>query len=211
MKLKKQYCRHSTSSRLYQCPIPIIGLTGGVASGKSTVAKLLRQQQLPLICADSLVKEIYQQDFIRNFVEQQYPQAITANEINFKKLREIAFSSPEERQKLETIIYQRLPEAFLSKLSPEFNFVVYDVPLLFEKKLETQIDFTICVYTHPSLQRTRLMARDQISCELAQKIIDAQMAIDEKKEKADFIIDNTETLEPLAAQITALCASLFDT
>ncbi len=80
-------------TRLYHIDIPIIGLTGGIATGKSTVSKMLIENGLPLICADSLVKEIYKDNEAKAFIRNLVPDAIINDEINFPALREHFFNS----------------------------------------------------------------------------------------------------------------------
>lgn len=197
--LKSSYITKDLSTRLYQIPVPIIGLTGGIATGKSTVADFFRRDGFAVIDADKLVKSIYQTQEALDFIALEFPSAILNGSIHFKTLRELAFGHPDSQLKIETFIYKRMPQAFLSAYQ-SFNspdLVVYDVPLLFEKNLDRLIDQSLCVYAPREIQIERLMARDQISHELAGNIISKQMGIDEKKLKADWVIDNSDGVDRL--------------
>jgi dephospho-CoA kinase len=190
------------SERLYQIPVPIVALTGGIACGKTTVAKMFIEKKIPLISADELVKEIYQEAESFEFVRKVYPAATTEGKINFSILRSAVFENIDLQSKVEEFIYQRLPEKFLEAFTkfskPEM--VVYDVPLLFEKKLESKVDQIICVYCPKEKQIERLLNRDKISLDLAQKMLQKQIDIEDKKKRSDFVIKNTLDLNHLKAE-----------
>ena len=198
-KLKSNLIKHTPETRLYQIPVPIIGLTGGIASGKSTIADFFKKENIPVIDADRLVKNIYQTIETKNFIRTNFPQAIEGNEINFKKLRELVFQDPLSKTSLENQIYQYLPSEFKKAFTSLNNplFIVYDVPLLFEKKLDPFIDLSICVYAPRKMQIERLIIRDHSTQEMAEKIIDQQIDIEEKKKHANFVIENTSNLNEL--------------
>jgi len=185
-----------SSDRLYQIPVPIIALTGGIACGKSTVAKLFKDKNIPLISADELVKEIYLEDEALKFIQGLLPAAIENSKINFSVLRQIVFSKPDIKQKVEDFIYQRLPQKFLNAFI-QFSaprILIYDVPLLFEKKLDTKVDKIICVYCPRSEQIKRLLKRDNITLDLAENMLKQQIDIEIKKNAADYVINNTQDL-----------------
>jgi dephospho-CoA kinase len=176
-----------------------LGLTGGIASGKSTTAELFRQQNIPVIDADLLVKKIYKKKETFDFIKNNFPEVIENKNINFSRLREMAFTRPEIKKRLEDFIYAHLPTEFskaYQALAPS-PFIVYDVPLLFEKHLDQLIDTSLCVYSQRSLQLERLMKRDGVEQILAEKMLDQQMNIEEKKLKANIVIQNTGSLEQL--------------
>ena len=109
-KLKNNLISQSPKTRLYNTPIPIIGLTGGIATGKSTVAEYLKSCGHNVIDADALVKSIYKLKSSIDFVKLHFPEAITNNEIQFQKLREIIFSNPSYLEKIEQFIYSQMPD-----------------------------------------------------------------------------------------------------
>jgi dephospho-CoA kinase len=192
------------SDRLYQISVPIVALTGGIACGKTTVAKMFIEKNIPLISADELVKEIYQEAEAFEFIKKTFPAATTEGKINFGILRSAVFDDNQLQAKVEEFIYQRLPEKFLAAFT-QFSkpkLVVYDVPLLFEKKLNTKVDKIICVYCPKEKQIERLLNRDKITLDLAQKILQKQIDIEEKKKLADIVISNTMDLNHLKEEFT---------
>ena len=128
------------ADRLYQFQVPIIGLTGGIGTGKSTVAKLLKKAHLPLIDADALIKSIYQMPEIIENIKTLAPNAIAGNQIDFRVLRSLFFNDKTLKAKIEKMLYAQMPEAFklAYKELGSPDFVIYDIPLLFEKKLENK-------------------------------------------------------------------------
>jgi dephospho-CoA kinase len=208
--LNTKWITKNQNNRLYNVHIPIIGLTGGIASGKSTIAELLREHNISVIDADKLVKSIYKNNETIEFIKKNFPESIEDNSIIFPRLRELAFNNPEVKNKLENFIYSYLPSEFAKAFNqlPLVSFVVYDVPLLFEKGLDQYLDATICVYTPREIQIKRLMSRDLISAELALKILNQQINIEEKKLKADLVIDNSGSMELMRSNFLKLLAQL---
>lgn len=193
-KLKAKWITKDSNNRLYQIPVPIIGLTGGIGTGKSTVASTLREKGIAVIDADKLVKNIYQKDKTFKFISDYFPSSILAGEIQFPLLRKIAFDDPSSKSRLEDFIYKELPAEFKKAYSDfkDPSFIVYDVPLLFEKKLNLLVDLSVCVYAPREMQIERILKRDRSSNELASKIVDDQMNIEDKKACADLIIINDQ-------------------
>lgn len=211
MKLKPEWKKLGQKKRLHALSVPVIGLTGGIATGKSTVAKMLTGHGLPVINADKLVKDVYARDEVKAWIRLNYPDVMNGSDIDFRKLREKFFSAPAVKEEIEAYIYARLPGAFgqayenLGK--PEF--VIYDVPLLFEKHLDSMVDMKVVVYTPEKIQKARLMERDGHEEAMADTIMASQMDIEEKKEKADFVIDNSATLEELAEEVNQFLRQVF--
>ena len=198
--------RLSPPERLHQTTIPLIGLTGGIASGKSTAATLLSEAGVAVISADKMIKKIYAEEETKNFIRQNFPQCINDGNIDFLLLRQKAFQDDRNRILLENFLHPRLPKFFKKELqqfsSPEL--VIYDIPLLFEKSLQSQFDLVVCVYCTPKQQEKRLLSRDRIDKNLVQAMLKGQMDIGTKKELADVIIDNTGSLEQLSVQVSNL-------
>lgn len=212
MKLKKNLIKLSPGERLYQYDKPIVALTGGIATGKSTVTKLLEKKGLTIIDADQLVKAIYATQESKDFILKNYPSAWSRDEIDFKKLRDLVFSDSNVKSNVEGYIYQRLPEAFkeaTTKIKHQ-DFYVYDVPLLFERALETKVDLTILVYAPRNVQLERLIGRDGSTEEIGNKILDQQIDIEEKKEKSDLVIDNSGSMTELAAGVDKLLLQILE-
>ncbi len=203
MKIKNKFNRLNNESRLYKLNVPVIGLTGGIASGKSTVTAILKEKNLPVIDADQLVKGIYALPETLDFIKNNFPDVIKDGGIQFPLLRQKVFSNSDVKSKIEEFIYQRLPIAFklaFEKLHKP-SMVIYDVPLLFEKNLEHLFDLNVLIYTPLTIQRQRLMARDNHTDEIANNILNQQMDIESKKSKAEFIIDNTRTQAELTEEV----------
>lgn len=215
MQLKNNWISKTPETRLYQLPVPIIGLTGGIACGKSTVAKILSEKGFAIIDADQLVKRIYRQDETKAFITKEFPVCINEQqEIDFKKLRTIVFSDSQKKLIIEQFIYQRMPAQFLKAYEELPNhlknaFVFYDVPLLFEKGLDSKVDVSICVWIPRSKQIERLMKRDEISYQMAENILNEQIDIDIKKEKADLVLDNSQTPNQLVDEINQCLSQLI--
>jgi dephospho-CoA kinase len=211
MKLKSEWIKLSSPHRLYQYERPIIALTGGIATGKSTVTRMLQDQGIQVIDADQLVKSIYETQEAKNFIANNYPECILNNEINFKKLRELVFSQEMIKTNIESFIYQRLPEAFAKVASTiqGQEFYIYDVPLLFERKLNHLVDQIVVVYAPQKIQLARIMDRDGSKEETARQILKQQMDIEEKKEKADFVINNISSMAELSAEVSELLRKLI--
>ncbi|WP_419168859.1 dephospho-CoA kinase [Halobacteriovorax sp.] len=200
IKLKKKYISLKKDKRLYEMPCPIVGLTGGIATGKSTVSKILKEKNFPIIDADALVKEVYKSKESIEHLKKYYSQVINEeDEINFKLLREYFFQDIQIQNDIESLIYRQLPEIFLNAYkdlgSPKV--IIYDVPLLFEKNLAPFIDFKVVVYCPRAKQVERLMARDGIEKDLACKILSKQINIEEKAKLADYVINNSGSAEDL--------------
>ena len=210
--LKPEFIKLNTEQRLYQMDRPIIAITGGIATGKSTFSELLSQKiHQSVICADRLVKKIYGTSEAKKFLMDEFPTVIKSGEINFKQLRENVFKDQSAKSKVETFIYSKLQKAFLDQAnSIKSEFIIYDVPLLFEKKLETQVDLSILVYCPRQTQIERVIKRDGISRDLAEKILNEQMPIEEKVKKADIVIKNKGQLNELALEVDLLVNKVFD-
>lgn len=209
-KLKSKWITKEQSERLYEIPVPIIGLTGGIATGKSTVAQLFRKNGFVIIDADQLVKNVYATTEALQFVSTNFNSAIVDGKIDFKKLRQLVFGSPSNQQIVENFIYSKLPGEFVKTYEslPPAEFIIYDVPLLFEKKLDQKIDSSICVYCPRILQLDRLMKRDHIEKDLAESILDKQMDIEEKRKLSDLIIENVAGLEELERKFQQILVEL---
>jgi dephospho-CoA kinase len=194
--------------RHYNCPLPLIALSGGIATGKSSVSKFLNEKNIRTICADQMIKTIYQKDQTFDFIKTTFPQVITNDQISFEALRSLAFNNPKHLEKLENFLYPQMEEIFSDNLVQfqEQGFVVYDVPLLYEKNLYQKVDFHICVYSPRSLQIERLIKRDGTTTQLAEKILQSQMDIEKKKSLSNYIVDNSGDLEHLQKS----CQKLLD-
>ena len=212
-RLKREFHKLKQQDRLFELSVPLIGLTGSIATGKSAASTFFNVRGCSIVCADTLVKTIYSKPSSVSFIKTLSPNAITEdNKIDFKILRKLFFSSAEIKSKIESFIYAQIPQAFLEEhkkfSSPEF--IIYDVPLLFEKKMEPKFDLTVCIYTTKALQIERLVERDQIEKGLAEKIIQSQIDIEKKKKLADFFIDNSKSKEIFQENLETFSNKIFE-
>jgi len=212
MKLKDQFIKLNSTQRLYGLTIPVVGLTGGIASGKSTVSKILLAKGLTVIDADQLVKSIYGKEEAIEFVRKNYPDVIKEGRIDFPELRKKVFTAPEIKSEIENFIYLRLPGAFSEAVSrvQGSQALVYDVPLLFEKNLESKFDLNVLVYAPQKIQLARLIKRDGQEEEMAKKIMTQQMDIEIKKSLADYVIDNSNTEVDLQLSVEVFLQKYFE-
>ena len=176
----------------------IVGLTGGIASGKSTVSNFFKKLGLEVLDADGIVKEVSQkEDTIKKIVKVFGKNILDGNgKIIREKLRKEAFENRELLNKLNEIIHPQVIEIFVKKKkeTSEDSIVIFDIPLLYEAKMENLCDKIIVVYIKREQQIKRVIERDKNTRELAEKIIDAQMSLEEKSKRADIVINNNSTL-----------------
>ena len=175
-----------------------IGLTGGIASGKSLVAEIFRRLGAAVIDSDSIAREVVEPNATGwQSVVAKFGQDILAPDstIDRAKLGRIIFCDRERRNTLNAILHPliintvRERVAALGRQYPE-ALVVTDIPLLIECGLQHEFDAVIVVWSPVELQRKRLMERDGLSAAEAQQRIDAQMALNEKQAHATYVIKN---------------------
>lgn len=193
-----------------------VGLTGGIATGKSTVKEILEQLGIPVIDADQIAHFISQpgQQGYKDIVKSFGPQILTAEGLLDRgKLGEIIFKSNEKKLLLESILHPIIQnEVQRQKAHFEksgFPICFYDVPLLFEKNLQDQFTCTVLIWCDYETQLQRLMARNGLSAEQALDRIKSQLPLYEKLPLATYCIDNSTTLESLRKQIESLLKSLI--
>jgi len=180
----------------------IIGLTGGIATGKSTVSRLL-SNRASIVDADRLAREIVEpdqpawQDIVHAFGEDVLRED---GSLDRGKLRKIVFEDSASRARLESITHPRIRQLAHQRIrdaAVASPFVIYDAPLLFEAKIDLWLRPVILVACDPTLQRERLRERDQLTDEAIERHLRAQMSMDQKRALADFVIDNDGDLETL--------------
>lgn len=193
----------------------ILGLTGGIASGKSTVAKIFQKLGLEVIDADLLAKEVRDSPNSLNEIEKVFGKEVFSSEqkLNIEKLRELVFSDKDKLNSLNEIVHPLVVESF-KKFKEEAlknnKTVVFDIPLLFESNLEYLCDKILVVYTSYENQIKRVKERDHLEEELVKKIINSQMNLDLKLKKADYTIENSGSFELLEKKIKNLYMLLND-
>lgn len=186
-----------------------IGLTGGIATGKSTVAKLLTDRGAILIDLDGIAREVVEpgQPSLLAIAERFGQTVIQADgTLDRKKLGSIVFADAAERKALEAITHPAIRAVMKRRMAEHESrypdkLVVVDVPLLFESKLESYFERIMVVYVPRDAQLRRLMERDKLTAEEAEKRLNAQMDIEDKRLKADILIDNGGSLANTTEQI----------
>lgn len=187
----------------------MIGLTGGIATGKSTVAQRLRSLGAVVLDADVIAREVVEPHTPGwEEVKKAFPEAIRDDlSLDRKMLAEIIFTDAEAKRTLEEIIHPRVLAQMRTLGAAEEKagrIVVCDIPLLYESGSDAWLDEVWVVYTDPQTQLERLMRRNQISRKMAVQMIRAQMPLAEKVRRAHRVIDNSGTLEETYAQVDAL-------
>lgn len=191
-----------------------IGLTGGIASGKSTVARWLAQQGLPVLDADVYAREALAPGSAgAQAVMERYGSVVNAKgnrpeggSIDRSALAQIVFSLPKEREWLEQVVHPVVEQRFYAELESLATrpVVVLVIPLLFETGLEGLCSEVWLVDCTPAQQLQRLMERDDLSEAAAQARINAQWPMDHKRSRADRIINNSKDPRSLQGELSAL-------
>lgn len=185
----------------------VIGITGGIASGKSTVTAYLREQGYPVIDADAVVHELQAKGGkLYQLLLAEFGQEILDEEgnLNRAELSKRVFSDATVRQRLSTLQDAVIREELQScrdTLLKQHQLVFMDIPLLFELQYENEVDQIWLVYVDAEQQVERLMARNSYSREEAQQRIAAQWPLAEKVKKSQVVLDNTGTPQATLKQV----------
>ncbi len=187
----------------------LVGLTGGIASGKSTVASMLRELGAKIINADDLARVVVQpgNEAWREIVAAFGKEILGPDRaIDREKLRKIIFSDDRARQRLDAITHPRirtLAQTRAQELAAKgSDIVVYEAPLLFETEAHSWIRPVILVACDDAAQRRRLKARDRLSEKEIDRHVAAQMPLSEKRALADYVIENSGDLDDLRRQVS---------
>lgn len=185
-----------------------IGLTGGIASGKSLVAEIFGEFGVPIIDTDEIARQIVApgQPALTEIVAEFGANVLTpAGDLDRPSLRRLVFENDSQRRRLEAIVHPRIREASLrASAEAEGPYHVFVVPLLLETGFQQQVDRILVVDCLESTQRERLLARDNETPEQANRIIDAQLSREQRLAAADEIIDNSGTRDATRQQVLTL-------
>lgn len=187
----------------------LLGITGGIASGKSTVTQIFKDLGAPLIDFDVLARRVVLpgepawKDIVAYFGKKIL---LREQAIDRKKLSDLVFRDTEKRKNLEGFIHPRIIRIFMEQLEhTQMNqpgaVIQVDIPLMIEQDLQHMCHKLLVVFLPPEKQIERLMCRDGITAEKARKILDAQMPISEKLPYADFVVYNDKTLKKTKKQV----------
>lgn len=193
-----------------------VGLTGGIASGKSTVGAMLAEMGAHLVDSDHLARRAVEPGspgLAR--VEEAFGRGVldSAGSLDRARLRQIVFNDAAQRERLNRIVHPLVADmvnqelARLERADPT-GVAVVDVPLLFEVGWQGRFDCTVLVYVPPAKQVQRLRRRDGMSAQAAQAALGAQMPIEDKRGLADFLVDNSGSVEETRRQVEGLWARL---
>ena len=196
----------------------VFGLTGGLGSGKSTVAARLRQRGVPVIDADALAREVVAPGSpgLAEVVAAFGADVLREGELDRARVASIVFSDAAARQRLEAITHPRiqaLRDARLAELAASGEpLACYEVPLLFERGLERSLQPVVVVSVPEAIQIERARRRDQASEAMVRARLAAQLPLADKTARADYVIDNAGTLAATEAEtdrvLWELCAAV---
>jgi len=186
----------------------IIGLTGSIASGKSTVSEMLKKKGFPIVDADEIARLVVEPGSpVLLEISRAFGLGVlhADGSLNREKMGERIFNNVEERQKLNGIIHPAIRQEMVRQkeqwLSTGSKSVIMDIPLLFESKLQSFVDKIIVVSVTPEIQKERLIARNVLSEEEADARIRSQLPIEEKELSADAVLRNNGPVEETERQL----------
>lgn len=186
----------------------IVGLTGGIASGKTTVERLFVSRGAPVIDADAIARDLVGtgEPGLVAIVREFGPQVLThEGHLDRKQMADRVFFNPDSRKRLEAILHPMVRERMSDALTRiDAPYVILSVPLLLESGQDDLVDRILVVDLAPALQRQRLLARDGRTEQQIDAIMDAQLARDTRCRAADDVIDNSATPADLQAQVDHL-------
>lgn len=191
----------------------VIGLTGSIGMGKSTVGAMLRKLGVPLFDADAAVHELYAPGGEAvPMVGHAFPEAIVDGAVDRARLSKLVLGKPDAIKALETIVHPlvgRMRKRFLDAARARGEpFVVLDIPLLFEGRGRESVDRVVVVSAPADAQRERVLARPGMSAEKFAAILAQQVPDAEKRAQADLVIDTGVSLAETEAQVRALVENL---
>jgi len=195
----------------------LVGLTGGIATGKSTVSEILRQLGGEIIDADRLARDVVEpeQPAWKQIVAEFGRGVVTAEgALDRKKLGAIVFADPERRKRLEAITHPAIRARFQARLDELAaqgfaGIVVFDAPVMIESGNYKNMDRLVVVVTDDATQAARLQERDGTDEAEGRRKIASQMPLAEKAKLADYVIDNSGAPEATAAEVRRVFAALM--
>ncbi|MEO0908796.1 MAG: dephospho-CoA kinase [Pseudomonadota bacterium] len=188
-----------------------LGLTGSIGMGKSTTADLFRDEGVPVYDADATVHELYRGEAV-TLIEEAFPGTTLNGEVDREKLSQYVVGKPKQMKKLEQIVHPLVhakERAFIEehrKLGTPV--VLLDIPLLFEVGGFDRVDKIIVVSASAEEQRRRVLARPGMTVEKFEAILGKQIPDEDKRKRADFIIDTNHGVDSAREQIREILASL---
>nr|WP_309099702.1 dephospho-CoA kinase [Fredinandcohnia onubensis] len=189
-----------------------IGLTGGIASGKSTVSQMFKEAGIVVVDADVIARKVVEvgEEAYEQIVQSFGKDILLPDEtIDRQKLGSVVFFDEEKRLLLNSIVHPAVRKQMLKEKEEHLNngeeTVILDIPLLFESKLTALVDRTLLVYVDYETQLARLMNRNNLTKGEAEARIQSQMPLKDKIQLADAVIDNNNTIEATKEQLYEIC------
>ena len=204
----------------------VIGLTGGIGTGKSTVSQILKDRGFPVIDLDVISHEVIEFPSVVEKIVQNFGREVLAEDeagnftISREKLGKIIFANKEKRLVLNSIMHPEILKVMHKKIlecelgknknkNKNKNKIIFvEVQLLFEVQWEKEFDYILLVAAKRDMQVRRVLERDKRSEEEAWNIINSQMSLDEKREKSDFVIENDGNMDDLNKKVDKFLKSL---
>lgn len=195
----------------------IIGLTGGIATGKSTVTQILRKLGYPVICADEIVHDLYENNpELREKIVKLLGEEILKNyhELDRQKMASIVFANPQKRIKLEHVIHpavrEKIAELIKKYRAEKYVLIFVDVPLLFETGMNEDMDAVVCVASSQNVQIARLKKHRHMKLAESLARIRSQMPLREKIRQSDHVIHNNRGLSELSKKVKEIISRLVE-
>lgn len=189
----------------------IIGLTGSIAMGKSTIAAMLEKNGIPMISADKIVHDLYKEEAVP-LIEKAFSGSTESGQVNREKLLKLLLKEDEGFKKLETLIHplvrQKEWEFIKNQKDEGAEIIAIEIPLLFETGADKLLDAVLLASAPAEVQKQRVMQRPGMTEEKFKTLLSKQMPDAEKREKADFIVDTSCSLEETEDQLKEIIVSL---
>ena len=193
----------------------VIGLTGGIGTGKSTVSQILQEKKFPVIDLDTISHEVIKIPKVIEKIVENFGKEVLENSGNFEnknnairisreKLGKIIFENKEKRLLLNSIMHPEILHTMreqISKYKKSNKIIFVEIQLLFEVQWEKEFDYILLISAKKSTQIRRILERDKRSENDALNIINSQLPLDEKKKRSDFVIENDGNIEELKEKI----------
>lgn len=186
----------------------VLGLTGGIATGKTTVTRYFKRLAIPIVDSDIIAREVVEPGTLGlELIRANFGDGVIGEDghLNRKKLGKIVFSDEEKRKRLNQLLSEELDKAISAEINQwvakKVPLVVVDVPLMYEAHYDRKVDQVMVVDVPETIQLERLMARDGLSQAEAKKRIASQMPIEEKRRLADVLINNAGSVAETEEQL----------
>ena len=189
----------------------VIGLTGSIGMGKTTTARLFAAEGVAVLDSDAVVHELYREE-AAPLIQEAFPGTTVSGVVDRQKLGEVLRVNPANFKRLEEIVHPlvgKRQQAFLAAAQNEGReFALLDIPLLFETGAENRVDKVVVVSCSPEVQRERVLSRPGMTEEKFAMILARQMPDEEKRRRADFIVESGSGVENARDQVREILQTL---